>query len=267
MDLIEAAGLKLAVTDEGSGAPIVLLHPFPLDSTVLDAQADLLARDRRVVRIDYPGFGQSPPPAGPVSAFAFEVYARALREVLAKKKISRADGFGLSIGSYTLIELSRQAPLFFDRLVLVSARATAGSPEARADREAIAQRAEAEGAGLQLAGIWAPLLLRPDAELATRRLVEKIICRSTPQGVAAAARALATRGDQSTPARGITAKTLVIHGGEDRLTPLAEAEQARPAGAAITARAHPGGRTSPPPRRTGPVRSFGGGASSRIFRS
>jgi len=220
MDLIDAAGLRLAVTDEGAGAPILLLHPFPLDGSVLDPVVDFLARDRRVLRVDYPGFGQSPPPAGPVP---LEAYARALREVLAKKKVARADGFGLSIGSYTLIELSRQAPLFFDRLVLVSSRATAASPESRADREAMAKRAEAEGVGW-IAEIWAPLLLRPDAELAARRLLEKIICRATPQGVAAAARALADRGDQSAAAKGITAKTLVIHGGEDRITPLAEAE-------------------------------------------
>jgi 3-oxoadipate enol-lactonase len=181
---------------------------------------DVLARDRRVLRVDYPGFGHSPPPTGPVP---LEAYARALREVLSKKKIARADGFGLSIGSYTLLEFSRQAPLFFDRLVLVSARATAGSPESRADREAIAKRAEAEGVGW-IAGIWAPLLLRPNAELAARRLVEHIICRATPQGVAAAARALAARGDQSVAAKGISAKCLVIHGGEDRLTPVAEAE-------------------------------------------
>jgi pimeloyl-ACP methyl ester carboxylesterase len=220
MELIEAAGLKLAVTDEGSGTPILLLHPFPLDGTVVGPQAELLARDGRVLRVDYPGFGDSPPPAGPVS---LESYAKALREVLAKKHISRADGFGFSVGSYTLLELARQAPLFFERLVLVSSRATAGSPESRADREAMAQRAEAEGVAW-IAPIWAPLLLRPNAELSTRRLVEKIICRATPQGIAAGARAIAGRGDQSAAAKGITTKTLIIHGGEDQLTPLAEAE-------------------------------------------
>ena len=102
---------RLGVTDEGAGTAILLLHPFPLDGTVLAAQADVLARERRVVRVDFPGFGSSPAPAAPVT---IESYARALREVLAKKKISRADGLGLSIGSYALIELSRQAPLFFE---------------------------------------------------------------------------------------------------------------------------------------------------------
>jgi len=220
MELFEAAGLKLAVTDEGSGAAILMLHPFPLDGSVLGAQADLLAGERRVIRVDFPGFGQSPPPSGPVP---LDTYARALREILAKKRIARADGLGLSIGSYTLLELTRQAPLFFDRLVLVSSRATPGTPEARAEREAIAHRAEAEGVAW-LAAAWTPLLLRPDAELPMKRLVEKIICRATPQGVAAGARALAGRGDQTASARGITARTLIVHGAEDRLTPVSEAE-------------------------------------------
>ncbi len=160
MELIEAAGLHLAVTDEGTGAPLLVLHPFPLDGTVLDDVVNSLVPERRVLRVDYPGFGHSPPPAGPVP---LEAYARALREVLARKKIPRADGLGLSIGSYTLLELSQQAPLFLDRLVLVSSRATAGTPESRADREAIAKRAEAEGVAW-IADIWVPLLLRTDAE-------------------------------------------------------------------------------------------------------
>jgi len=219
MEILEVGGLRLGVTDAGAGAPVLMLHPFPLDGTVLDAQVDLLARERRVLRVDFPGFGNSPPPAGPVS---IEGYARALREVFAKKKISRADGLGMSLGSYALIELSRQAPMFFERLVLVSSRATPASPEARLDRETMAKRAEVEGVGW-IAGSWGPLLLRPDPELAALRTVEKIINRATPQGVAAGARALASRGDQSAAAKAIAAKTLVLHGGEDRITPLGEA--------------------------------------------
>jgi len=220
MELFEAGGLRLAVTDQGSGSPILALHPFPLDGTVLERPAEALARTRRVIRVDYPGFGHSPPPTGPVP---LDAYARALREVLAQKKILRADGLGFSIGSYTLFELAKLAPLLFNRLVLVSSRATAGSPASRTEREAIAKRAEAEGV-MWMASAWAPLLLRPDPELSTRRLVEKIICRATPQGVAAGARALAARTDQSDTARALTAVTLIIHGTEDRLTPVAEAE-------------------------------------------
>jgi pimeloyl-ACP methyl ester carboxylesterase len=221
MELIEAGGLKLAVTDEGAGTPILALHPFPLDGSVLERPAEALTRDRRVIRVDYPGFGQSPPPTGPVP---LEVYARALREVLAQKKINRADGLGMSIGSYTLVELAKLAPMLFQRLVLASSRATASTPEARAEREAMARRTEAEGVSW-LAAAWTPLLVRPDPERATTRLVEKIIYRATPQGVAAAARALAAREDQSAAAKAIQARTLVLHGGEDRITPVAEAER------------------------------------------
>jgi len=220
MELLEAGGLRLAVTDEGSGAPVLALHPFPLDGSVLQRPVEALTRERRVIRVDYPGFGHSPPPSGPVP---IDAYARAVREVLAQKKILRADGLGLSIGSYTLLELSKQAPVLFSRLVLVSSRATGSSPESRADREAMAVRTESEGV-TWIAAAWTPLLLRPDPELATRRLVEKIICRATPQGVAAGARALAARLDQSAAAKAVTARTLIVHGSEDRLTPVAEAE-------------------------------------------
>jgi 3-oxoadipate enol-lactonase len=220
MEIHDAAGLKLAVTDQGSGTPVLLLHPFPLDSTLFDREVELLAHERRVLTVDFPGFGQSPPPSGPVP---ISMYAQALREILAAKKISRADGLGLSLGSYALMSLAKLLPLLFGRLVLVSSRASPPSLEARADREVTARRAETEGISW-MAGVWAPLLLRPSPEREARRWVEKIIQRATPQGVAAGARALASRPDQSSEAKGLTAEVLVIHGGQDRLTPLSEAE-------------------------------------------
>jgi 3-oxoadipate enol-lactonase len=219
-ETLEVGGMRLAVSDVGNGSAVLLLHPFPLDSTVFGPQIDVLSRERRVLAVDFPGFGQSPAPDGEVP---FPAYAKALRELLGRKQISQVDALGVSMGGYALLELSHQAPRLLRRLILAGSRATPSSPEAIAKHEARAQRALRDGIGW-LEAEWVPLLLKPNAELAAKRQVGHIIRRATPQGVAAAARAIARRGDQSEAARKVSARTLIIHGGEDRIISLAEAE-------------------------------------------
>jgi pimeloyl-ACP methyl ester carboxylesterase len=219
-ETLEVGGLSLAVTDVGAGAPILLLHPFPLDRTVFGPQIDALAKERRVLAVDFPGFGQSPPPSGEVP---FTAYAKALRELLGRRQISHTDALGVSMGGYALLELSHQAPRLLRRLVLAGSRAVPASAEAIAKHEERAKRAGREGIGW-LEAEWIPLLLKPNPELAAKREVGHIIRRASPQGVAAAALAIAHRGDQSEAARKVSARTLIIHGGEDRVVSLADAQ-------------------------------------------
>src|SRR5690348_13989241 len=53
------AGVRFNVEDRGSGAPIVLLHGFPLDHRMWQAQIDELGSGFRVVAPDLRGFGGS----------------------------------------------------------------------------------------------------------------------------------------------------------------------------------------------------------------
>ena len=48
--------------DEGSGAPLLLIHGITEDHRVWDELAAELARDSRVIRVDLPGHGRSDPP-------------------------------------------------------------------------------------------------------------------------------------------------------------------------------------------------------------
>src|SRR4051812_42353714 len=51
---------ELAYIDRGEGLPVLLVHGFPLDHTMWDAQIDGLCEDFRVIVPDLRGFGQSP---------------------------------------------------------------------------------------------------------------------------------------------------------------------------------------------------------------
>jgi pimeloyl-ACP methyl ester carboxylesterase len=55
---------SLAHDRRGAGPPLVLLHPLGADRHVWDPVLDRLARDREVVALDLPGFGESAPLAG-----------------------------------------------------------------------------------------------------------------------------------------------------------------------------------------------------------
>ena len=52
-------GADLAVLDEGSGTPMVLLHGFPLAKETWNEQAAFLCRSARIVRVDLRGLGAS----------------------------------------------------------------------------------------------------------------------------------------------------------------------------------------------------------------
>lgn len=54
-------GGRIAYRDEGEGDPVLLIHGITEDHRAWDEIARLLVRDARVIRIDLPGHGASPP--------------------------------------------------------------------------------------------------------------------------------------------------------------------------------------------------------------
>ena len=62
-DLVDVAGVRRHVRDSGPRqAPVLmLLHGFGASLHTWDAWAEALAKDRRVIRLDWPGSGLSAP--------------------------------------------------------------------------------------------------------------------------------------------------------------------------------------------------------------
>ena len=102
--LIAAGSDQLWVEDTGgSGVPLVLLHPGIIDSTIWDRILPLLG-DRRVVRFDRRGFGQSP-----VATEEFQAM-RDLVTVLDHLEVERAHLVGNSMGGETSLALAVSEP-------------------------------------------------------------------------------------------------------------------------------------------------------------
>src|SRR2546427_7921628 len=131
--------------DRGTGPAILLIHGFPLDRRIWEAQIERLAASRcRVVAPDLPGFGKSPP-LSPAPA-NLEGYARVLLEHMDSLGLKRFAAAGHSMGGYVLFALHRLAPDRLGAAALVSTRAKADGDEARRTPEETAQRALRQGA-------------------------------------------------------------------------------------------------------------------------
>jgi pimeloyl-ACP methyl ester carboxylesterase len=134
---------------------------------------------------------------------------------------------GLSMGGYLAFEVFRRRPTWARGLALCDTRAGADAPEAAAARERFAKDALGKGLGW-VAEQMLPKLLRPRARAEDVETVRRRILEGTPEGVAAAQRAMAARPD-STPTLGEIARSklpvVVLVGAEDGITPPAESRR------------------------------------------
>lgn len=89
---VEAAGLRLAYREQGSGPPVMLLHGWPTSSYLWRDVMPAIAQSNRVVALDLPGFGGSDKPLD--AAYDFEFFERAIDGFLEALEI---DEVGLAV--------------------------------------------------------------------------------------------------------------------------------------------------------------------------
>ena len=114
---LELHGHRMALTDVGSGPPILLVHGMMSARTTWADQWDRLAADHRVVAPDLFGHGESDKPLGDYSLGA---HAASLRDLLDALDVPSATVVGHSLGGGIAMQLAYLFPERVDRLVLVS---------------------------------------------------------------------------------------------------------------------------------------------------
>jgi pimeloyl-ACP methyl ester carboxylesterase len=211
--------------EAGSGRPLVLLHGFPLGADQWLPQLSRVPAGWRFVAPDLPGFGGSTLGAGP-EGVTMDTYAADVFELMAHLDMPRAAVAGLSMGGYVALAMLRRAPARVTALVLADTRATADTPEGRAGRDAMVALLQRDGAA-GVAEQMLPALLgattkrqQPDLADAVRRLIEG----HSPEGLAAAVRAMKARPDSTADLASIRCPALVLCGAEDTITPPAVCE-------------------------------------------
>ena len=217
------AGMPSLTCDvAGAGSAVVFIHAFPLNRRMWSPQVEELRGQARVVALDLPGFGRTPP----AQAATIGDYADAVAGLLDRLEITRAVVVGCSMGGYVAQALAVRHPSRVAALGLANTRARDDSPEVRARREELVTLVRAQGmapvADRQLPKLLSQRGRRDPAHVA---LVRQMIGEATPQGLITAAAAMAARPDMRPALPGILCPTAVIAGTEDAIVPVAEAEE------------------------------------------
>ncbi len=234
----------LHFAESGSGAPVILLHAFPMDSTLWAPQRRALAASGyRVVTPDLPGFGGS---AVSSAAPSLDVAADEVAALMDALGIERAVVGGLSMGGYTTMAMLRHHPERITAVILADTKASADAPEAAAKRLSMAESVLASGtSGLADAMLDSllgetTLARRPEVVATVRRWIGA----QSPAAVAWAQVAMAARPDSHADLAAFGGPVLIVRGTEDALAPAAEAasmaEAAESGGSRVTMREIPG---------------------------
>lgn len=218
--------LAIDVHDAPTERPLVLLAPFPLDSRLWAGVVELL--DGRAITVDPPGFGGSPT----LPEASLDAYASALLRALDAAGVGEFVVAGNSMGGYAAMAAAAIAPDRVAGLGLFGTKGTADGPEVRANRLAMAERAEGGAPASDLVGPMIDKLIAPataEASPATAAQLAAWLASAPTPGIAWAQRAMAGRPDRLGLLASLDVPAVVVHGRADAfmaeadMTALAEA--------------------------------------------
>lgn len=216
----------LHAIDRGTGAPVLLVHGFPLDHTMWRHQIEALQGDYQVIAPDLRGFGQSPiEPIAAKTGVPMTEYADDLARLLDQLSVGEPVTLvGFSMGGYIGWQFYHRHRDRLRAMVLCDTKAAADTPQARETRFKMAENVEGWGS-LHIAKLMAPKLFAPATLEANQKLVqelEAIIGRTNPVAIAAAQRGMAHRDDSTSLLPKLDLPTLYLVGTEDQISPPAE---------------------------------------------
>ena len=207
----------------GDDAPVVLLHPFPVNHEFWLPVSETLATRYRLVMPDLRGHGESEVGDGPAT---MEKHAADIVRVMDDADASRAPLVGVSLGGYAIFEFWRRYRNRVKALILCNTKAPADNPEARAGRLQAARDVVEKGTEPFFEGMSQKVLgrttreTRPDLVDGAIRMMRKM----SAQDVAEVQRGMAERPDSVDTLKTIDVPTLLITGDEDPMTGISEAE-------------------------------------------
>jgi pimeloyl-ACP methyl ester carboxylesterase len=223
---IKSGDAEIAYGTLGDGAPVVLLHPFPVNHEFWLPVANTLATRYRLILPDLRGHGDSGAGEGPAT---MQKHAADIARVMDDADVGRAPLIGVSIGGYALFEFWRKYRGRVAALGLCNTKAPADNAEARAGRLQAADDVLECGTEPFFESMLTRVLAkttretRPDLVDGALRMMRKM----SPEDVAQVQRGMAERPDSVDILKTINVPTLLVTGDEDILTGVNEAELMR----------------------------------------
>lgn len=209
----------------GEGPAVVFVPAFPFPGAMWTYQVEALSASWRCATVDLPGFGASVAPDDP-SSCTIESYADDLASAIESDIGEQVVLVGASLGGQIATSLAARHPELLRGLVLSGVSARADTPASWQKRTKWQQRVVREDEDLaELAReVIGDFLTGRSAE--REDLVEWLVALaadSDPDGWVGALEATKRRGDMVSLLAGITARTLVVVGQQDRQTPPMQA--------------------------------------------
>src|SRR5437773_1259839 len=108
-------GARVEYDQHGAGAPLLLIHSLLTELTVFDVVLPRLARQRRVTRINLPGFGASTP----IELTSVGNHADHVARAMEALELPRDTAvFGNGFGAFVALELAVRHGARFGRLIV-----------------------------------------------------------------------------------------------------------------------------------------------------
>jgi pimeloyl-ACP methyl ester carboxylesterase len=220
---IQLGDFQMAYTDEGKGRPVLFVHGYPLNRRMWSPQVSGLSSQFRILAPDLRGHGDS---SATPDSYSMDLFATDLVNFLNGLEIHEPVILcGLSMGGYISLAFSRLFPERLAGLVLAATRAAPDSPEAKINRLRASELVQKEGLRAIVTGmisrLFAPQTLADRPELVQE--VKEIMLQTSIQGVVGDLAGMLDRPDSTPFLPDIHTPTLVIHGVDDQIVPLAEA--------------------------------------------
>jgi pimeloyl-ACP methyl ester carboxylesterase len=154
--------LHLRTAGSPDREPLVLIHQTSSSSAMFEPMMRELAADFWLIAPDVPGFGQSDPPASPLT---LDSYVRPVLAALRRLEIETASLFGHHSGTAVALRLEQLAPGMARRVVLSGPAVL--SDEVKAMLATSVRPVEPAADGSHLAAMWRRIRDKdPDAPLA-----------------------------------------------------------------------------------------------------
>jgi len=214
----------MAFQDSCDKPAMLLIHGFPLNSNLWNLQFDDLENFVRLIAPDLRGHGKSDSVTGP---YTMTMLADDCADLLGYLNVGTPFVVnGLSMGGYVAFEFYRRFQEHVAALILTATRAAPDSAEAKVNRDKMAELARRRGvtavAQTLLPDIFAPENYENNEVLV--EFVQEMVESTSVAGVIGALAAMRNRPDSTPTLAEIDVPVLVVHGEEDQIIPVAEAE-------------------------------------------
>lgn len=223
-------GTQLYYEAQGQGEPLVLIMGLGGSVAAWGMQWATFTREHRIIALDNRGAGQSDKPDTPydTATMADDVLA-----VMDAEGVSQSAVLGVSMGGLIAQTLYHRAPERVTRLVLVATGPPVGSPDNEPPEPAVLAALERDRHTTDMRSLLEELsevFYHPDYRRRIPNLVDWLVNFEQSYGQPAHAyhrQLTAILSDRTTPDRleSITVPTAIIHGRDDQVWPLRNAER------------------------------------------